>query len=294
MSVPAFSADTLAPRSRRPEGLLVAGLGFAEGLRWRHGELYLSDIASGRVVAVSEGGVARDVVDVPGRPSGLGFLPDGRLLVVSMVEKVLFAWDGTELTRYADLSGLVHARLNDMVVAPTGHAYVTNFGYEERPRRATSVVHVRPDGSAQLAEGELWRPNGCAVTADGGSLIVAETRINRLSEFELDAEGRPSRQRTFAELPAGGWADGICLDVDGGVWVADPVGHQCVRVERGGRVTDVVDTAPLGSITCSLGGADGRRLFISVSELGDPTALLPRRQCTVQYLDVERAAVGSP
>jgi sugar lactone lactonase YvrE len=293
MALSTAAEDTSAPWTRRPAGVLIDGLGFAEGLRWQANELYFSDIAAGRVVAVAGDGAARDVVEVPGRPSGLGFLPDGRLLVVSMAEKALFVWDGSELVRYADLSHLVSARLNDMVVAPTGDAYVTNFGYEERPRRSTALVHVRPDRSAYLAEGELWRPNGCAITADGDTLVVAETRINRISEFTLDEDGRPRGQRTFAELPPGGWADGICLDVDGGVWVADPVGHRCMRVERGGKVTDIVDTAPLGSITCSLGGPDGRRLFISVSELGDPEALL-RRQCTVQYIDVERAGVGSP
>jgi sugar lactone lactonase YvrE len=282
-----------ADRGRRTQGVLCEGFGFLEGIRWREHGLYFSDIASGAVHRADPSGQVETLVEVPGSPSGLGFLPGGDLAVVSMESKQVMRFDGTELSTYARLEHLAPARLNDMVVRD-GHAYVTNFGYDSHPRTATSLIHVAPDGTASMAEGELWRPNGVAVSEDRSTLVVAETRINRLTEFDIDGAGRPVAPRVFAQLPKGGWADGICLDAAGAVWVADPMGQRCVRVERGGAITDVIDTSPTPSITCTLGGLDGRRLFIVTSELGNPHALLPKRQARVEWIDVEVPGVGSP
>jgi sugar lactone lactonase YvrE len=278
---------------RRTDGVFSEGYGFAEGLRWRDGHLYVSDIPAGTVHRIGPDGSSEVVVEVPGSPSGLGFLPNGDLLIVSMRQRSVLRFSGTSLHVHADLNGLVHSRLNDMVVSLTGHAYVTSFGYEELPRRATSVVHVRPDGSATMAAGELWRPNGAAITPDG-RLVVAETRIHRLTEFTLSEDGSPVDPQVLGSLPSGSWADGITVDVEGAVWVADPKAMQCVRMDRDGRITDVVDTSPLPSITCTLGGANGTTLYIVVSEMGDPDELLPRKQARIEHVSVSVAGAGSP
>jgi sugar lactone lactonase YvrE len=140
----------------------------------------------------------------------------------------------------------------------------------------------------------LWRPNGCAIMPDPWRLIVAETRVHRLTQFDILADGQLANPREFATLADGSWADGICIDVAGGVWVADPRGQQCLRVEGGGVVTDIVDTSPLASVTCALGGPGGRRLFVAVSELADPHSVLPKRQARIDWLDVTHPGNGSP
>lgn len=245
---------------------LCSGLGFAEAPRWHDERLWVSDIAVGEVVAIDlDGGIER-VCEVPGRPSGLGWLPDGTLLVVSMHDRQILQLDG-DLEVHADLRPLVVADLNDMVVDGFGRAYVTNFGYDaiaEATPRATGVVLVHPDGRAEPPAGELFRPNGCGVTADATTFVVAETRVHRLSAFTIGDDGRLADQRVVGMLPRGSWADGICLDAEGAAWVADPKGKRCFRLARDGSITDTIDTAPMQAIACALGGGDRRTLFVTL------------------------------
>jgi sugar lactone lactonase YvrE len=183
-----------------------------------------------------------------------------------------------------------------MVVSASGCGYVTGFGYMAGAQEPcpTNVVLVRPDGSAEPQPYALWRPNGCVITTDGATLIVAETRVHRLTEFRIGEDGTLHDPQPFAALPKGTWADGICLDLDGAVWVADPKGRACRRVTRSGEVVAEVDTDPLPCIACALGGQDGRTLFLLLSELGDFDDLARRPRARIETMRVDVAGAGSP
>lgn len=243
------------------------GLCFAEAPRWHAGRLWFSDFFHQQVFSAGEQGDVRAEFAVPGSPSGLGWRPDGTLLVVSMHDRRLLAWrHGGALEEVADLSALAGGHCNDMVVDAQGRAYVGNFGfdlYAGEPLRTTRLIRVDADGSAHTAAEGLTFPNGMALTPDGRTLIVAETHANRLTAFDVDpATGDLGARRLWAELP-GIFVDGLCLDAEGAIWVAHARGHQVLRVAEGGRVLQTVPTgAEQKSYACMLGGHDGRTLFV--------------------------------
>ena len=276
--------------------MLAQGFGFVEGPRWHHGRLVVSDMGSKQVLTVDLDGTVEEVCVVEGRPSGLGWLPDGRMLVVSMTDRrvVRLEADGT-LAEHADLSDLASAPCNDMVVDGRGNAYVGNPGYDMRnppsPLPAAEVVLVRPDGSAEVVDRSLLFPNGPAVTPDGRTLIVAETMGGRLSAFDIDEDGTLSNRRTFADLP-GRAPDGIALDADGAVWVADANGNACVRVREGGEITNVVDTGR-GCFACALGGPDRTTLFLLTGE-GFSGQAIRKRTGAIETVEVAVPGAGLP
>jgi sugar lactone lactonase YvrE len=276
--------------------LLAQGFGFAEAPRWHDGRLVFSDMASKQVLTVSLDGVVEEVCVVGGRPSGIGWLADGRMLVVSMNDRsiVRLEPDGT-LTEHAALSGLVSAPCNDMVVDGRGNAYVGNPGYDMRnppsPLPAAEVVLVRPDGSAEVVDRSVLFPNGSAVTPDGRMLIVAETRGARLTAFDIAEDGTLSNRRTYADLP-GRAPDGIALDAEGAVWVADASGNACVRVRAGGEITDLVDTGR-GCFACALGGPDRKTLFLVTAE-GFSGEAMRKRTGAIETVEVAVPGAGLP
>jgi sugar lactone lactonase YvrE len=273
---------------------LIGGLSLTECPRWRDGRLYFSDFYTHRVLAVAMDGTAETIARVPQQPSGLGFLPDGRLLVVSMRDRKVLRRevDGTLVT-HADLSGLAPWYLNDMVVGDDGRAWVGNFGFDlmgGAPACTTVLICVEPDGTAKVAADGLGFPNGMVLTPDGRTLIVAESTMNRLSAFDVVsnvagdvvpnvASGTLSARRTWAEFgdpPTATNAgeilrqvavapDGICLDAEGAVWVADAMHARLLRVAEGGRILEEISTDGLGAFACMLGGDDGRTLFACVA-----------------------------
>jgi sugar lactone lactonase YvrE len=276
---------------------IAAGLAFAEGPRWHDGRLWFSDMGAGVVLAVDpDGGTPEVVVEVPGRPSGLGWLPGGQLLVVSMAQRSVLRLEGGELVVHADLSALVRHDCNDMVVAPGGDAYVGNPGFDltARPLEVVpaEVVLVRPDGRASVVDDEVLFPNGSVVTGGGSTLVVAETFGNRLTAFDIAPEGTLSGRRTWATLP-GRSPDGICLDAEGAIWVADASSSSCLRVREGGEVVDEVDVGPFGAYACALGGASGTTLFVCRAESFSGAAM-KRRSAAIVAFDVEVAGAGSP
>src|SRR5438045_867854 len=209
----------------------LEGLYFGEGPRWHDGRLWFSDFYDHAVFAVDMDGHRDRIVDVPGQPSGLGWLPDGRLLVVSMLDRKLLRLDGDDLVEHAALGGIATFHCNDMAVTGSGRAYVGDFGFdlEEFTARAaagesvtaTSAALARadPDGAVTVAADGLEFPNGTVITPDGSTLIIAESFGRRLSAFDVSADGDLSNRRLWADL--GRCApDGICLDADGCVWVA--------------------------------------------------------------------------
>lgn len=272
------------------------GFGFAEGPRWRDGRLWVSDIAARCVVCLDERGDVLSTLDTPGRPSGLGWLPTGELLVVMMDERIVLRRDDGDWSVHSDLSHLASAPLNDMVVSHAGDAYVTGLGYDEmrEERRATNILLVRPDGTAEKQDGEVWRPNGCVITSDGSRLLVAEARLHRLTEFRIASDGTLGYEGVWFELPSGSWADGICLDEEGAIWVADPKGKRCFRVSAHAQIVETIDTSPTPCIACTLGGGDGRTLFLLLSELGDFDDLRARKQARIETVRVSVPGGGSP
>lgn len=260
---------------------LFDGGTFFEGPRWHDGSWWVSDFYSGLVRSITPDGTATEVMHVAAQPSGLGWMPDGSMLVVSMKDQLVLrrAPDG-EVTTHAELGGLAGGHLNDMVVDDQGRAYIGNFGFDlmagADPRTA-SLIRVDPDGSATVAAEDLYFPNGSVITPDGATLIVGETMGNRYSAFAIGADGSLSDRRTWAEfgpLPALTTftdtlgrvtvsPDGCALDADGHIWAADALAGRCVRVAPGGEIVDVI-AAPdgLGVFACMLGGPEGTTLLL--------------------------------
>ena len=261
---------------------LIAGMSFTECPRWRDSRLYFSDFYTRRVCAVSLDGSLETLAEIPQQPSGLGFLPDGRLLIVSMRDrKILRREPGGSLLLHADLSALAPWHVNDMLVDPSGRAWVGNFGFDlmgGAPAVTTHILTVAPDGRAAVAASGLGFPNGMALTPDGKTLIVAETTMNRLSAFDVSAGslgprrdwaafGPPPASTSFAELfsQVAVAPDGICLDAEGAVWVADAKNARLLRVAQGARILEEIPTEGQGVFACMLGGPDGRTLFACVA-----------------------------
>ena len=218
------------------------------------------------------------VCNVPGMPAGLGWTPDGDLLVVSMADRRLLRLEGGSLVEVADLGGHAPWHLNDMVVDAEGRAYVGNLGWDDENDPVimdTVLLRVDPDGSVHVAAEELVNPNGMAITPDGGTLLVNETFAARVTAFDRAADGTLSNRRTwaaFADLPfrtvpeavASGalLPDGMALDAEGSLWLGDCRGSGAVRVAEGGAPRDFVSTAPHATFAVALGGPKRTTLFL--------------------------------
>jgi len=269
----------MADRTLTP---VVEDYTFLEGPRWHDGRLWLSDFYTHKVIAVSGEGKIDEIATVPQQPSGLGFLPDGTLLVVSMRDRKVLRLEGGELVEHADLSAVATGHLNDMVVDTDGRAYVGNFGFDlmaGAPFRATPLGRVDPDGTTRVATEDLRFPNGSAITPDGRTLIVDETFGNRISAFDIAPDGSLGPRRdwaNFGALPATDdvgeliaaaviGPDGNCLDADGALWVTDALFQRVVRVVEGGEILEEISTGDDGAYACMLGGDDGRTLYICVA-----------------------------
>jgi sugar lactone lactonase YvrE len=249
---------------------------FFEAPRWRDGRWWISDFYSYTVQTVDADGNAETVLEVEGQPSGLGWMPDGALLVVSMADHtILRRADTGAVTVHADLAEHCGGHLNDMVVDEAGRAYVGNFGWDlmggEAPRAAV-LVRVEPDGSASVFADDLVFPNGSVITPDGGTLIVAETFAGRLSVFDIDS-GERTIWQVGAEVPLGPIEemlpqstfapDGITLDAEGHVWAADGLAARVCRIAPGGEIVEEIAMPEgLGVFACQLGGDDGRTLLM--------------------------------
>lgn len=275
---------------------LMDGLRFSEAPRWHEGRLWFSDFFRREVIALSPDGTAHVMFQLEGdSPSGLGWRPDGTLLVVSMHEQKLLAWDGASLSTVAELAGHVGGHCNDMVVDAQGRAYVGNFGFDlyagEAPR-TTRLVRVDTDGSVHAVAEGLTFPNGMALTPDGHTLIVAETHANRLTAFDRDpATGDLGARRVWADLP-GVFVDGLCLDAQGAIWVANARGHEVLRVAEGGRVLQTVSSGAQRSYACMLGGEDGRTLYVCTAPgIGPDNGALRQGRIGCVRVDVPHAGL---
>lgn len=238
---------------------------FLEGPRWRDNKLWVSDMHGHAVYSVTMDGAREKIVEVPGKPSGIGFLPDGTPLIVSMHDRKLLKLQNGKLIEHADLSQLCPYEINDMVADKKGNAYIGNIGFDlfkKEKFKATNFVLVTPAGEVREVATDLAVPNGPVVTPDGKTLIVAESWAKRLTAFDIENDGSLSNRRLFADLSSADAApDGICLDAKGAVWVAAFNQDNFIRVLEGGEITHRVKVVDRFPVACTLGGPEGRTLI---------------------------------
>jgi sugar lactone lactonase YvrE len=294
----------MASAEPRTAGPFLTGIDFGEGPRWHDGRLWYSDFYHHAVYSVSESGDDRRVeVEVPEQPSGLGWMPDGTLLVVSMKDrKVLRQLSDGSLTEHADLRPWATWHGNDMVVAENGTAYVGNFGFnlealfaggpDAPPISTTSIVRIDPSGVASEAAADMAFPNGTVIFPGGKLLVVGESFGTRMTAFDINDDGTLTNRRVWAQLELVA-PDGCCLDAEGCIWVANALGSECVRVAEGGEVVDRVATSQ-NSFACMLGGADRRTLYCITGPSSNPSDVAGLGLGKIEQARVDVPGAGLP
>lgn len=297
--------------SDRQISTILAGMSYTECPRWHDNRLWFTDFYTYQVYSALEDGSDLHVeAHVPGQPSGIAWLPDGELVVVSMKDAKLLrrGHDGT-LSEYADLGAHVTGHPNDMVIDSRGRAYVGNFGFDlmgGADLEPAVLLRVDPDGSVTKVAADLWFPNGSVIT-DEGVLLVDETFGNRVSAFDIAADGSLGPRRDwakFGELPTARdlaslipqavvAADGCGLDAEGCLWVADAINGRVLRVREGGEIVDEIQSGT-GVFACMLGGADGTTLFMSCAPDFDEHARSPVREAEIRVVTVAVPHAGRP
>lgn len=274
--------------------ILLTGLAFGEGPRWRDGYLWFSDFYRHGIFRVDENGTEELVLEVPTQPSGLGWLPNGNLVFVSMLDRCLKQMDPTgEVLAHADLSHIAGGPCNDMVVGADGTAYVGNFGFEQGEDFAQATLAiVDADGTTRSGPDGLDFPNGTVINPEGNRLVIAESYGRRLLSFDIERDGSLTGRQLFADLGER-VPDGICLDVEGGIWVGDPANHSVFRVVDGGEITHHIDLE-LNCYACALGGEDRRTLYLVTAPTSGRGGAADRREGRIERIRVETPGTGSP
>jgi sugar lactone lactonase YvrE len=274
--------------------ILLDKLYFGEGPRWREGMLWFSDMHAQKVLKVDPQGNVKTVVELDDdQPSGLGWLPNGDLLIVAMTKKQVLRFNGSQLSVHADLSSLASHFCNDMVVDHVGRAYVGNFGFDIHngaQQSAAELICVEVDGSARCVDDDLIFPNGAVITPDNKTLIVAETFASRLTAFDILDSGDLTNKRIWAQLPKGAVPDGICLDAGGGIWSASPTSNNCIRQIEGGEVTHTIELER-GAFACMIGEAN---LYILTSTVSTPAACKANQDARIEVYPAPFRAAGLP
>ncbi|BBY62543.1 SMP-30/gluconolactonase/LRE family protein [Mycolicibacterium helvum] len=271
-----------------PRAPLADGFCFGEGPRWFEGLLWLSDMLGEAVHTVTLDGSMTTLELAGHAPAGLGFRPDGTLLIVSTERRVVLRYDGDAVTEVADLSGIAPANLGDLVIDAAGRAYVGC-----QAREGGIIARLDPDDSVIVVAEDLDFPNGMVITPDGRTLIVAESIGRRLTAYDIDGGGGLSGRRVFAD-GLDGPPDGIALDAAGGVWTSMTLAHQFARIEAGGAVTDRIDIGDRAAIACILGGPDRRILFLVSTPDAYPQRLIGTSGSCVETVRVEIPGAGFP
>ena len=275
---------------------LANSLLFGEGPRWRDERLWISDMFARRVITIDLRGRIEEVVKVPERPSGLGWLPDGRLVIVSMNDNRLLVLENNNLETYANLGDFCGGPSNDMVIDAHGRAYVGNFGFDfpsEKEPEPTNLILVK-NGRAEVVADDLLFPNGIAISADGRTMIVAESYAYRLTAFDVDPlSGSLSNRRIFADL-GNGSPDGICIDAEGAVWVASYTTCEFIRVLDGGEITHRIGSGDRCAVACTTGGRDRKTLFMLSAMIDDNGFTTGKSECLVETAKIEVPGAGLP
>jgi sugar lactone lactonase YvrE len=267
---------------------LADGFCFGEGPRWFEGLLWFSDMLGEAVHTVTLQGVMTTLPLAGHAPAGLGFRPDGSLLIVSTEKRQVLAYDGETVTTLVDLTATVPADLGDMVVDSVGRAYVGSQAFS-----GGVIVRVDPDGTTAVVADDLDFPNGMVISGDGATLIVAESVGRRLTAFTIRPDGSLADRRPFAE-GLDGPPDGIALDAEGGVWAAMTLGSQFERIVEGGAVTDRIDIGERAAIACTLGGPERRTLFMLSSTTAYPQRLVGTKLSRLDAATVDVPGAGMP
>lgn len=269
----------------------LAGLRFPEAPRWHDDQLWFSDMLDKRVCRARLDGQVDTVARLEDMPGGLGFLVDGTLLTAGMNSAQIFATKDGRTSTWQDLTA-VATHLDDMVVNDQGDAYVGAIGPKPIAGQPASgqLLRVTAAGEVVVEVRNLAFPNGCAISNDRRRLLLNETMASRILVFDLAVDGSVTRRRSFADLP-GLHPDGMALDAAGAVWVGCYSEHRYVRVEEGGRITDVIDADNRWATGVALGGPDGRTLFMTSSRT-DIRGFF--RGEGVGQVDVARVATPAP
>ena len=286
----------------RKTTVLVDTLRFPECPRWHEGALWCSDFFARRVIQVDLHGQVQTVAQLQDMPGGLGWTPEGRLLVVAAFARRLLRLEDDGLVEVADLSSLVSAPTNDLVDAGQGRAYLGNMGYvfDRGTPQPGPILLITAEGKARVVAEELAFPNGMVITPDGQTLIVAESHAARLTAFHIEPDGSLSHRRAWAQFedfgnygatPGQITPDGICLDAEGAVWIASPNTREVLRVKEGAQITDRLPLSTI-PVACMLGGEGRRTLFIATTESQDPTDQ-QARGC-IETIQVAVAGAGLP
>jgi sugar lactone lactonase YvrE len=284
--------------------IIREGLAFGEAPRWRDGRLWYSDFYRHGVYSMDAFGEERLEHVVPEQPSGLGWLPDGDLLCVSMIDQQILRFHDDEVTLFCDIAPYCEFWANDMVTSKSGVSYVGNFGFDldvmlrngggaamrESPPPTTNLVVISPDGDVLQVVPDMAFPNGSVITPDGRTLIVGETMAYRLSAFDIAHDGRLSNQRTWAQMDFVA-TDGMCLDAEGHIWLANALTNQCLRVREGGEVTDVVETSQT-SYACMLD--DDSHLYVMSAPTSDRFKIADLRAGRIEVVEVDVPGAGPP
>jgi sugar lactone lactonase YvrE len=283
------------------------GLAFGEAPRWHEGRLWYSDFYRHGIFSMaSDGSDERLEHEVLTQPSGLGWLPDGDLLCVSMIDQKVLRFHGEEVSTFADISEHCVFWANDMIVSPSGYSYVGNFGFDldtrlaelgvERfiaePPPTTNLVVLDPDGGVIQVVPDMAFPNGTVITPDDATLIVGETFGSKLTAFDVNDDGTLANRRVWAPLEMTA-SDGMCLDAEGQIWLANALTKQCVRVREGGEITATVNSSQT-NYACMLGGEDRRTLYVMTGTSSDRFRIADQTDGRIEAVRVDVAGAGTP
>lgn len=279
-----------------------SGLVFPECPRWHDGQLWSSDMWGHTVYRYDPDGSREAVVVLEDEPGGIGWLPDGRMLVVSMEQRLLLRVEPDGPVVHADLAPFAPSSCNDLILSDDGTAYVSQFGFDlwsgSSAPAPSPVIRVTPEGHASVGADDLMCPNGMALSADGRTLLVAEAAASRIARFAVGRDGTLANGDVFAEItPADGLRfappDGICLDAEGAIWMAEPVGKRVLRVRAGGEIVEDIgfDFHPTAVV---LGGDDRRTLYVCLAPHIDHSAPRDNPSARLDAVRVEVAGAGRP
>lgn len=268
----------------------IDGLHFPECLRWYEDRLYFCDMYGDAVHAFDPATGERETVAEVFHPGGIGWLPDGRMLVVGSEDRTIYDVSGEENEVYVDLTDLAPGWVNDILVDRTGRIYAGNFGYDlfADDVRPTGLIVVEPDRTAWMDPHELLFPNGMAKRSDG-ALVVAETFGQCLTTFTIGADGALEREGSIALGDI--HPDGITIDAEDHVWIStvfEPA--EAIRVSPDGDL----ERHPVAerSFACMLGGEDRRTLFVACAPDFEPEDRRARAEGLIDSLRVEVPGVG--
>ena len=269
---------------------------YFEGPRWHEGRLWFVDCMARTLLSLAPSGeCAQHAKFDDDTPCGLGVLGDGRIIVLTMFKKRLFAYSNGKLSPYADLSGIATGTIDDMIVDGLGRAYVGDLGFDMPPPEGRGavgrIILVMPDGAARVVAEGLRFPNGIAVSADNSRLVVAEMDGACLADYDIEADGGLKFRSRFGNMKS---PDGICLDREGAVWVAAFEEDAFIRLDREGRELQRIDVPGRRALACVLGGRERRTLYCLSAATSYAELRQRKSSSRIDVVEVEVAGAGNP